>query len=106
MPGVPQRTVALRPLGVGQRVQLAEAAWRANHPSYTGTWTDLSGASATSPEGFYTLSFVGVPSATAYVARAVPQGDQAKDTACGTFAVNQDGPLTTGGYANATCWKR
>lgn len=92
-------------MGALERVQLAEAAWRANHPSYTDTWADLSGASASSSEGYYALSFVGSPDATSFVVKAVPQGDQANDTECGTFAVNQDGPLTTG-YASAACWKR
>jgi type IV pilus assembly protein PilE len=87
-----------------ERVQLAEAGWRANNPSYTSTWGNLAGASATSSEGYYALSFVGTPNATTYTVRAVPGGAQASDS-CGTFAVNQDGPLTSG-YANAACWKR
>ncbi len=57
-----------------ERVQLAEAAWRANHPAYTASWTDLSGASATSSEGHYALSFVGSPNATSFVVRAGAPG--------------------------------
>lgn len=56
----------------------------------------------------YDLSIINpAPDAISYNIIAVPFGDQAKDTKCGTFAVNQDGPITDdASYANAKCWKR
>ncbi len=55
--------------------------------------------SATSPEGFYTLSFAAVPTATAYTLQATAIGNQAQDTACGTMTLDEAGVKTP-----AACW--
>lgn len=49
---------------------------------------------------------------TGFIATATPQGgqnSQAERDECGgsaVFAVNPDGPVTGGSYANAGCWKQ
>ena len=98
-----------------QEIQMAQEKWRANHTAYTAnltgancgdanavTNTGLCIASA-SDQGYYTLAITAA-STTGFTATATPTGDQTADS-CGTFAVNQDGPVTTG-YADAACWKR
>lgn len=91
-----------------ENVELAEAGWRANHPSYTADFTDLalstSASEYDSPEGYYKIKFVGAADATTYKAEAIRQGAQASDS-CGDFAIDQDGPFYTG-YADAECWRR
>lgn len=42
-------------------------------------------------DGFYEFDFIGVPDATTYVVAATPEGDQAKDTQCGTLSIDQAG---------------
>jgi type IV pilus assembly protein PilE len=80
-------------------VQLAQEKYRANHTSY-GSLDDI-GAADASPDGYYEIAISGTPDATTYTATATPNYT---DSACGTFALNQDGKLTTGGYASADCW--
>lgn len=96
-------------------IQMGEERWRANHTAYTSTLmgADCGDANAAndgglciasaSDQGHYTLAITAA-SATGYTATATPVGDQVDDT-CGTFAMNQVGPVTTG-YADAACWKR
>lgn len=55
--------------------------------------------SATSPEGFYTLSFAAGPTATGYTLQATAIGTQAQDTACGTMTLDEAGVK-----APAACW--
>ena len=86
-----------------QSLRIKQKQWRANHVSYSTTLSDVSGA--TSTEGHYTIAFVGSPNATTFVAKATPTGAQSTDS-CGTFAINQDGPLHSGDYANARCWNK
>ena len=52
--------------------------------------------------GYYTVSVVaaGGPPPT-YTITATPQGSQAQDTTCATFAVNQNGQQTA---TTASCW--
>jgi type IV pilus assembly protein PilE len=98
-----------------QRILMAQEKWRANHTAYTAALTgdhcgDTDAANNTglcipdsSDNGHYTLA-ISAASATGFTATATPAGTQADDR-CGTFAANQDGPLTTG-YADAQCWRR
>jgi type IV pilus assembly protein PilE len=84
------------------RLQLEQEKWRANHPSYgalADVWTGTDSA-----EGYYTLAVTG-SDATGYGATAAPKagGPQVGD-ACGTFAVDQEGPDYSGTYADARCW--
>lgn len=85
-----------------QNLRTSQSQWRANHVSYATTLSDVSGS--TSVEGHYTIAFVGSPNATTFVATATPTGAQASDS-CGTYAINQDGPLLSG-YAGARCWNK
>jgi type IV pilus assembly protein PilE len=92
-----------------ERIQMAEAAWRANHPSYTADLTGDLALATTSVGGYYNQIGI-VPAATItfktmFTATARPTGAQASDD-CGTFAINQDGPDYSGTYADANCWRR
>lgn len=87
-----------------QNLRTSQSQWRANHLAYAGTTAALPNVDATSVEGHYGIAMVS-SSATAFVATAIPAGAQASDD-CGTFAINQDGPLLTGTYANAHCWSK
>jgi len=78
--------------------QLAEEKWRANNTTYNDP------ADSTSSDGYYTIATSG-NTAAAYVITAAPKSPHT-DSSCGTFAVNQDGKLHTGSYANADCWKK
>jgi type IV pilus assembly protein PilE len=78
-------------------LQLAQEKWRANNTTYNDP------ADSTSSDGYYTIATSG-NTATAYVITATPLSPHS-DSSCGTFAVNQDGKLHTGSYANADCWK-
>ncbi len=60
---------------------------------------------STSSEGYYNLAIVAGANATSFTITATPVGNQVGDD-CGTFAIGQDGPVTTGSYANADCWER
>ena len=92
-------------------LQLQQEKWRASNISYAQTlgpagsflnWT------STSSGGYYSLSIpVGSATATAYNMTAAPisGGRQANDR-CGTFAVDESGPITDdSSYADADCWK-
>ncbi|MCW8874386.1 MAG: prepilin-type N-terminal cleavage/methylation domain-containing protein [Gammaproteobacteria bacterium] len=86
------------------RLQLAQEHWRAHHAQYASL-ADL-GLASLSSDGHYRLTIT-ARTAAGYQATAAPlaNGPQAGD-ACGSFAVNQDGPDHSSGYANARCWKR
>lgn len=88
------------------RVQLEQEKWRANNTGYAGSLSDLD-LSLNSTDGYYTLGIVpDSASATGFTAIATPKigGSQEGDN-CGTFAVNQNGPIkNNAGYAGAGCW--
>jgi type IV pilus assembly protein PilE len=102
-------------MGSLQEMQMAQEKWRANHTVYAaalmgencgdGDAANDSGLCipSTSEQGYYTLAITAA-SATGFTGTASPQGSQSRDS-CGTFAIDQDGPVTAG-YANAECWKR
>jgi type IV pilus assembly protein PilE len=63
------------------------------------------GATFTSLEGYYTIGFTVVPTATTYTIRAVPIAPQDEDTACATFGLNHLGVKTiTGTSIIDRCW--
>src|SRR5262249_31929152 len=74
-----------------------------------GTSTDVL-ASATSPQGYYTVSFVGTPTATTYTLRATRASTQTADTKCGDLTLDSTSVrgLYTGTYAAGItakdCW--
>ena len=72
-----------------------------------GTTTFILGhENNSSQDGYYTLAILNGADAVSYTMTATPQVGGLQDgDACGTFAINQDGPLHTG-YANEQCWRR
>ncbi len=60
---------------------------------------------ATSPDGYYTLSFSATPTASAYTIEAARTGAQTNDK-CGTFSINQAGAkaVSGGSLTAADCW--
>lgn len=85
--------------------QMAMEKYRGDNQSYATSIGAL-GISATSPDGYYTLAVdASATNATAFVMTATPVsgGPQAGDS-CGTFAVSQDGPNSSGSYASSDCW--
>jgi type IV pilus assembly protein PilE len=71
------------------------------------------GATFTSPEGFYTIRFNGVPTASSYSIEAVPAGAQVSDagcaageSCCGTYRLNNRGEKSVTGATMAAdrCW--
>lgn len=90
-------------------VQLAQERWRANNVAYTTTLVGTPGLNwhVTTTEGYYTLDIIDAdtgPTTYTITATPVPGKSQANDS-CGTFAVNESGPDTTGSYAKAECWR-
>jgi type IV pilus assembly protein PilE len=92
-----------------ENVRLLQEKWRRNDTNYgttaeirndgntTGDWLSL--------EGYYALS-VTANTTTEFTAIAERRGKQADDT-CGTFRVNQDGPVygSPPDYADQDCWR-
>lgn len=64
------------------------------------------GATFSSPEGYYTISFNGVPTAINYSIQANPAStSQADDAGCAIFRLNHLGVKSvTGTYSAAKCW--
>ena len=83
-------------------LQLQEEKWRANDTDYA-TLAELgfTTGSGNSVDGYYTMAVVAA-SVSGYTITATPYDNQAGDS-CGTYAINQDGPIYSG-YANADCW--
>lgn len=85
-------------------VQIAQERWRANHTSYASL--DELGLAATSADGHYQLSLDEL-TAGSYIAIAQPSADGPQhDDECGSFALDQRGPVLTIDYADDTCWRR
>ena len=88
------------------KYQIEQEKYRASNVAYASDFINLIGAGAagiTSSEGYYNLT-VDSSSATAFVLKATPTGDQSSDT-CGNFSVDQNGP-NYGGFASASCWNQ
>lgn len=85
-------------------VQIAQERWRANHSSYA-SFDDL-GLAELSADGHYQLALDAL-TAGSYFATAVPLADGPQhDDDCGSFALDQRGPVLTIDYADDTCWRR
>lgn len=86
-------------------VQVAQEKWRASHTAYA-TLADLGWATGVSLDGHYRLRLT-QRSASGFMltARPAPDGPQQGDS-CGTFAIDQRGPVMTAHYADAACWRR
>ena len=85
-------------------VQLAQERWRAANPAYSQDLGELGWVTAESPDGYYALRIVAAD-ATDFLAVAQPAGVQQSDR-CGSYALDPNGPVYSGGYAGAECWKR
>ncbi len=86
-------------------VRLAQEKWRASHSSYASL-DDLGWASAVSLDGYYQLS-LSQRTAAAFLVTAQPiSGGPQQGDSCGTFAMDQRGPVTSLNYADAACWRR
>ncbi|MCK5092671.1 MAG: prepilin-type N-terminal cleavage/methylation domain-containing protein, partial [Gammaproteobacteria bacterium] len=77
----------------------------------TADSTDLGYGSSGSTEGYYVLSILEGANAISFIALAAPAGPQVDDLqargGCGTFAINQDGPVENDeDYADRACWQR
>lgn len=68
-------------------------------PRCAAAATDAWG-SATSPEGFYGLSFAAAPTATTYTLQATAIGNQAQDTGCSTMTLTEAGVKMP-----VACWR-
>src|SRR5579862_6730540 len=94
------------------RVQVAEEKYFLQNNTYTTDIADAPptglGVASPTPNGHYTLIVAADPNstnsiATSYLATATPTGSQAKDTACPTITINDQGQR--GPAATATkCW--
>lgn len=85
-------------------VQLDQAAWR--HRDWDYATLEELGWEATSLDGYYNLA-LRRRTASVFVLEATPSTDSPQaDDDCGTFAIDQDGPVFAAGYANASCWQR
>jgi len=85
-------------------LRVAQEKWRANHTTYA-LLNDLNMSDITA-DGYYRLR-IETNNASGFFATATPlAGGQQQDDACGTFAIDQRGPLQTNAYADATCWQR
>lgn len=89
-----------------QDLAVRQERYRLANPEYAKLLTDFDPEiPASSPNGKYTIDIVEASTnSAAFLATATPQGAQVGDE-CGTFAINQDGPVHTG-YADAQCWRR
>lgn len=88
------------------RIALLETAQRLER-CYTqfGVYDDddcVIASPADSPDGFYSVTVVRDPGT--FSLSAAPQGPQASDGACGTFALNQLGERSASGDDTQHCW--
>lgn len=84
-------------------IQLAQEKHRVVNTSYADE-ASLTGFSSDTEGGYYDISIPSV-TATNFLAVAEALNDQANDD-CGNFAIDRDGPNTSGAYASDTCWGR
>jgi len=86
-------------------LQVKQERYRSNNLTY-GTLAQLTaayGTSSTSESGYYTLA-IPTNSGSSYSATATPTGTQAGDD-CGTFALLDGRPDTSGSFADDECWR-
>jgi type IV pilus assembly protein PilE len=87
------------------KLQAAEEKFRSNNPQYTSDANALEGISGQSLEGYYAINIANANGVQfVATAEAISTGKQAGDNECQKFAINQDGPVTTAGFANDRCW--
>jgi type IV pilus assembly protein PilE len=84
-------------------VRLQQERHRMSEVAYAVTLSSLS-IDPSTPNGRYNIAISSANSGS-FVATATPTGPQTSDS-CGTFAITQNGPDTSGSYANDECWRR
>lgn len=98
-----QKSARSDAMAVLMDLRLEQEKYRLKNPNYSVTLSSVN-IDSTSPNNKYNIDITAAGVAS-FTATATPTGSQASDS-CGTFAINQDGPDTTGSYANDSCWKR
>lgn len=85
-------------------LQVKQERYRSNNLTYAtlAQLTSSYGASSTSEAGHYSIA-VTANTASTYTATATPAGNQVGDS-CGTFAMTNSRPDTSGSYADSDCW--
>jgi len=86
-------------------LQVSQERYRSNNLTYAtlAQLTSSYGISSTSEAGYYSIA-VTVNTASTYTATATPAGSQTGDD-CGTFAITNSRPDTSGSYADSDCWR-
>lgn len=109
------RAVAVRTLtelAAKQETQyLQQRVYATSFPNLNGAtgtvfWVDRQGkvqSSLVASSSIYKIVFVGTPSTTDWTLRALPVGEQVKDTDCSTLTLNSTGVRTA---SNMICWDR
>jgi len=88
-----------------QQLRLQQEAWRGSDADYA-TLAELGWSRPVTPDGHYALRLV-VRTAANFRILAVPMpGGAQQGDACGTYAIDQDGPLMTAPFAGPDCWQR
>ena len=86
------------------QVVLREEKWRANNPLYFGTDSSIANTAlfgTISAGSYYKVDITTGESGTAYTVRAIPTGDQLKDS-CGTITYAVSGATVT--KTPVACW--
>jgi type IV pilus assembly protein PilE len=86
-------------------LRLQEETYRLKNPEYAVTLSSL-GVDATTPNGKYDIAITAADAASFTATASPAAGTSQTSDDCGTFAIDQDGPDTSGSYADASCWKR
>ena len=86
-------------------LQISQERYRSNNLTYatSAQLTSSYGISSTSEADYYSIA-VTANTASTYTATATPAGSQIGDD-CGTFAITNSKPDTSGSYADSDCWK-
>jgi len=64
---------------------------------------DINAKTRLSPEGWYSIEYVGAPGATSFTLQAAPMGAQADDNVCGVLTLTHTGLRGAGGPVDV-CW--
>lgn len=94
------------------RLAANQERWYLQHNTYTSSLADLGfGGNGYTENGVYTLDFIVTPSTTEFTARATPTPgggsngvDQAGDSDCAEFTINEQGVRTATPDPHGTCW--
>lgn len=85
------------------QLQLAQEQWRATYGVYSMGLAEL-GWQNSSTDNFYELSFEAAQPGY-WLATAKPVGVQVGDP-CGAYAIDREGPVYGGRFAEQACWNR